>query len=546
MKIAIGQINTVIGDFAGNEEKILDFVQRANAGGAELIVFPEMCICGYPPMDLLDQVSFVEANLKALHRIQQNTPPGIGIVVGYVDKNRSPSGKNLLNTAALMQNGRILLTQAKSLLPSYDIFDEARYFEPSKERRVIPFKDERIGIAICEDIWWEAEPFGAAGYPVDPVQDLLDLGATLILAPSASPFYSGKPQARLAHLSRIGKSSGVPVVYANMIGGNDSLIFDGRSMVTSGEGRLVSLSQAFEEALEIIDTRGQGDEISLRDNSLVELEQALVLGIKDYLWKCGFERAHIGLSGGIDSALVAVLAVRAAGAERVRAFALPSRYSSDASLTDSERLARNLEIQLTRLSIEGTFKACLSVLAPLFKGRQADITEENLQARIRGTLLMAYSNKFGSLLLTAGNKSELATGYATLYGDMCGGLAVIGDLLKTQVYELSRRLNREGEIIPEPILTRAPSAELKPDQRDQDTLPPYEILDQILELYINQNKSLEEIVSKGFQGSLVSRVLTMVGRAEFKRRQAPPVLKVSPRAFGTDRRIPIARKIHEA
>ncbi len=545
MRVAIGQINPVIGDFAGNEKRILDAVRKADARGAELIVFPEMCICGYPPMDLLDHETFVQANLKTLRSIQKNSPSEIGIVLGYVDKNRSRSGKHLANTAVLIQDGKILLTQVKSLLPTYDVFDEARYFEPSKKRHVISFKGERIGIAICEDFWWEADPASATPYSIDPVKDLLDQGATLILAPSASPYYRGKPQIRLSLLSRIGKSSGVPVVYVNMIGGNDSLIFDGQSMLTSREGRCVFLCKAFEEELKIVDTGSQGDEIALRDED-EELEQALVLGIKDYLQKCGFDRVHIGLSGGIDSALVAALAARAIDPDRVKAFALPSRYSSQAGIRDSEQLAGNLGIQLIRLPIEEAFKAFLSSLAPIFAGREEDITEENLQARIRGTFLMAYSNKFSSLLLATGNKSELATGYATLYGDMCGGLAVIGDLFKTEVYALARNLNRKKKVIPEAILAKPPSAELKPDQKDQDTLPPYEILDQILKLYIVHNHSFEEITRKGFEPSLVREVLTRVGRAEYKRRQAPPVLKISPRAFGTGRRIPIAREIYEA
>jgi NAD+ synthase (glutamine-hydrolysing) len=546
VKIAIGQINPTIGDFAGNAGRILDYISRAHAQGAELVVFPEMCVCGYPPMDLLDHESFVEANLKSLRSIQQRAPDGIGIVLGYVDKNRSSSGKPLVNTVSLIHDGEVRFTQNKSLLPTYDVFDEARYFEPAGQRRTLAFKGEQIGIAICEDIWWETDQRGALHYPVDPVKELLDKGATVIISPSASPFYSGKLQVRYRLLSSIGKSSGVPVVYVNMVGGNDSLVFDGRSLVTSAEGALSFIGAGFAEQLAFVDTGNLKAIPDFEVDRYEEIEQALVLGIRDYLGKCGFKRVHVGLSGGIDSSVVAVLAVRAVGADNVRLFALPSRYSSQGSRDDAQLLAENLGVKLQSLSIETMFQAGLQTLAPVFKGQSADSTEENLQARIRGLLLMAYSNKFHSLLLTTGNKSELATGYCTLYGDMCGVLAVIGDLFKTEVYALARSLNREKAVIPESVLTKAPSAELKPDQTDQDSLPAYDLLDQILHLYLLQSKTLEEITAAGFEEGLVKSVLTMVGKAEFKRRQAPPVLKVSPRAFGTGRRIPIARTIHEA
>lgn len=546
MKVAIGQINPAIGDFSGNAAKILDYVTKAERGGADVIVFPEMCVCGYPPMDLLDHVSFVEANLKTLRLIQQRSPKGIGIVLGYVDKNRTSAGKPLVNAVSLIRNGEVLLTQTKSLLPTYDVFDEARYFEPADRRRVSAFKGEQIGIAICEDIWWEAEQPAALHYPVDPVKELLDQGATVIFSPSASPFYSGKLDVRLRLLSSIGKSSGVPVVYVNMVGGNDSLIFDGRSLVTSAEGNLNFLGAGFEEQLAFVDTKNLKSKIALEVNRYEELEQALVLGIRDYLDKCGFKRVHVGLSGGIDSSVVAVLATKAVGSENVTVFALPSRYSSEGSRDDAQTLAENLGIKLHSLSIEEMFRAGLETLAPVFGDKPLDVTEENLQARIRGLLLMAFSNKFHSLLLATGNKSELATGYCTLYGDMCGVLAVIGDLFKTEVYALARSLNREKQVIPESVLTKVPSAELRPDQTDQDSLPPYDLLDQILEQYLLQNKTFEEITALGYKADLVKSVLNMVGKAEFKRRQAPPVLKVSPRAFGTGRRIPIARTIHEA
>jgi NAD+ synthase (glutamine-hydrolysing) len=543
VKIGLAQINPTIGDFSGNGEKVLRFAKKARDAGCALVVFPELCLCGYPPMDLLEHDAFVEENLKALRRVQQEAPAGIGIVVGYVDRNRSRSGKALLNAASLIADGEILHTQAKTLLPAYDVFDEARWFEPAQERRAVPFEGERIGIAICEDLWWESEPAPGLRYPVDPVADLLDSGATLIVSPSASPFHAEKMKVRLSLLSRIGKSSGVPAVYVNTVGANDSLIFDGRSMATSTDGKLVYLGAGFEEDLGIFDTCQPASELSLPDDTYGEIERALVLGIRDYAAKCGFSRAHLGLSGGIDSALVAVLAVEALGPQKVDLFGLPSRYSSEGSVADARQLAGNLGLELKLLSIEGIFGSFLETLAPVFHGKPPDVTEENIQARIRGVLLMAYSNKFSSLLLTTGNKSELATGYATLYGDMCGGLAVIGDLLKTQVYGLARSVNARKPLIPEAILTKAPSAELRPNQKDQDSLPPYETLDRILELFLLENRSAEEIGREGLDAELARAVIRMVEKAEYKRRQAPPVLKISRKAFGTGRRIPIARKL---
>jgi NAD+ synthase (glutamine-hydrolysing) len=554
VKVALGQVNPKIGDFKGNGDKILGYIKQAADLGAELIVFPELCLCGYPPMDLLDQSSFVEKNLESLRRIQRQMPGGIGVVLGYVDRNRLNSGKRLINAASLLFNREVVFSMSKSLLPTYDVFDEARYFEPAPSRRVFDFKGELIGLAICEDIWWEKEAGAGSHYPLDPVKELLDQGATLIISPSASPFHSGKPRTRLELISRIGKSAGVPVIYVNMVGGNDSLVFDGQSLVTSNEGKLTFLGRGFEEelALVVVAGRGRGSspgrspdqvELKLRNDSYGELERALILGLRDYVKKCGFARVHLGLSGGIDSAVVAVLAVQALESKQVKVFALPSGYSSEGSIVDAGRLADNLGITLNQIPIEPLFKSFLRSLEDTFAGKEADVTEENLQARIRGILLMAYSNKFNSLLLATGNKSELATGYSTLYGDMCGGLAVIGDLLKTQVYGLARRMNRDKEIIPEDILTKPPSAELRPDQVDQDTLPPYELLDRILSLYLIDNLDSAGITEQGLPADLVNRVITLVERAEYKRRQAPPVIKVSARAFGTGRRIPIARTI---
>ena len=543
MRIACGQINPLIGDFKGNCEKVLSFAGRAKEAGCSLVVFPELCLCGYPPMDLLEYELFVEENLKAVLQLQSAAPKGIGIVVGYVDRNRGRPGKALVNAVSLLVDGRIIHTQAKTLLPTYDVFDEARWFEPAAARSIVAFQGENLGIAICEDIWWEGETAPGLRYPVDPVTELLDAGATLILSPSASPFHAGKPRIRLDLLSRIGKTSGVPVVYVNTVGANDNIIFDGQSMVTSKDGTLVFMGKAFEEELAVVDTDTAGPEVPLPQDRYAQIEGALVLGIRDYVRKCGFTRVHLGLSGGIDSALVAVLAVKALGAERVDVFGLPSRYSSTGSVEDARTLAANLGLTLRLMSIEDIFGSFLRTLEPVFEGKKPDITEENVQARIRGTLLMAFSNKLNSLLLTTGNKSELATGYCTLYGDMSGGLAVIGDLLKVEVYGLARAINAREHLIPDSIIDKAPSAELRPGQKDQDSLPPYETLDAILEQFLVQNKSAADIAACGFDPALVRSVIGMVEKAEYKRRQAPPVLKVSPKAFGTGRRIPIARKL---
>jgi NAD+ synthase (glutamine-hydrolysing) len=546
VRIAIAQINSLITGFSVNAHKILNLIKKAASLKADLIVFPEMSVCGYPPMDLLDLNNFVEECQKAVRWIQHRIPQGIGVLLGYIDKNRAHSGKKLVNLVSLIYNNQVIFSQSKTLLPTYDVFDEARYFEPAKTREVTEFEGKKLGIAICEDIWWEQEKHAGEKYPLDPVKELLDKGAEILLVPSASPFYSGKPGVRYSLISEIGKTANIPVVYVNMVGGNDSLIFDGQSMFITKEGVLGFLAKAFAEDFSIVDTEKKPERIVLSIDKYYEIEQALVLGIRDYLAKCGFKRVHFGLSGGIDSALVAVLAVKALGRENVKAFAMPSRYSSQASLDDALSLSKNLGIQLEVISIEQIFPQYLDTLKPIFKGKEPDITEENLQARIRSTLLMAYANKYHSILLATGNKSELATGYCTLYGDMSGALAVIGDLFKTEVYELARTINKREQLIPESIFEKAPSAELRPAQTDQDTLPSYDLLDKILYAYIIKNKTRQEMMAMDFDRDLLEQVLTMVAKAEYKRRQAAPVLKVSPRAFGTGRRIPIARSIFEA
>jgi NAD+ synthase (glutamine-hydrolysing) len=572
MLVGLAQINSVIGDFDGNREKMLAFARLAVGDGSgkvarsgpegrlELLVFPELSLCGYPPMDLLDQESFAEENLAALRRLQRELPRELA--VADVDRNRSGQGRPLVNAIALLRGGELVFTQAKTLLPTYDVFDEARYFEPAKERRVVEVAGIRVGFAICEDIWWEEPPVPGLRYKVDPVKDLLDAGAEILIIPSASPFAAGKLELREKLSAKAAREGGVPLLYCNLIGANDSLVFDGRSFALDAEGELAALS-GWEEELLVVETKqlardarekpaassaGCNGSTAPAPDTFDEIERALVLGIRDYMRKCGFKTACLGLSGGIDSALVAVLASEAIGADKVTCISMPSRYSSEGSVSDSTALCRGLGMRLESLPIEGPFSAYLALLEPKFEGRPQDIAEENLQARVRGSILMAWSNKFGALLLTTGNKSELAAGYCTLYGDMCGGLAPLGDLLKTEVYGLARYINaRAGKaIIPEAILTKAPSAELRPDQTDQDSLPPYETLDGILSLYIIQNLGAAEIVERGYDAALVGRVVSMVGKAEHKRRQSAPVVKVSARAFGTGRRIPIARSIYEA
>ena len=508
-------------------------------------MFPELCLCGYPPMDLLDHDSFVAENLKALRRIQRAMPADLGAVIGYVDRNRSGTGKRLVNAAALLAGGRVPHRQAKTLLPTYDVFDEARYFEPAAARRTVDFKGERLGLTICEDIWWETEPDPGGRYAVDPVRDCLDAGATLLLAPSASPYHRGKPAVRRRLLRRVAAGAGVPVVYVNMVGGNDGLLFDGQSFVTAAGGELVLQCAGYREQLAVWDSAAPGGPAAANADGWAELEQALGMGIADYLRKTHHRRVHVAVSGGIDSALVAALAARALGPERVTAFSLPSMYSSPGSKSDAAQLCDRLGVPLHTIPIAELYAGYERALAPVFAGAPPDLTEENLQARIRGMLMMAFSNKTGSILLATGNKSELATGYSTLYGDLCGGLAPIGDLLKTEVYALSRAINRDGEVIPAATLTKPPSAELRPGQTDRDSLPDYEVLDRILQLYVIDNLTRGEIVARGFDDATVADVLRRVGQAEYKRRQAPTILRVSPRAFGTGRRFPIARETHE-
>ena len=567
MRIALAQIDSIIGDFDGNTRKVIAYASAAGEQGADLVLFPELALCGYPPMDLLDQDSFTEGSIRALRLLQRELPGGIAVGIGYVSRNRTGKGKALTNTYGIVQDGQVLFEQEKTLLPTYDVFDEARYFESAEERKIFEFKGKRLGIAVCEDMWRESAGT-STHYAVDPIRELLDRGANILLVPSASPYYAHKLEQRLQLAKTICHRGSVPIVYINAVGANDSIIFDGRSFLlepAEGTPRLRLKAKSFEEDLVIWDTddtpktavqakqgTGSGGQDMVQPADELDLiEAALVLGIRGYMQKCGFKRAHVGLSGGIDSALVAYLAVQAIGADQVLCFGLPSRFSSQGSKDDARELAHNLGCSYQLLPIEPAFEAYLETLAPVFSGRPFDLTEENLQARIRGTLLMAYSNKFDSLLLTTGNKSELAMGYCTLYGDMAGALAPIGDLFKIEVFALCRRINQRAvetgakPIIPEAILIKPPSAELRPNQTDQDSLPPYEDLDQVLNLYLLENLSKNEIVQRGWPEDLVSRIIRTVAKAEYKRRQAPPVLKVSQRAFGMGRRMPIARSIYE-
>jgi len=549
MKLALCQIDAVVGDFSGNVDRILAAVKHAIAGdpSTSLVVFPEMSNCGYPPMDLLDQPSFAEHDEAAFRQLQKSLPRNIAVAVGHIGRNVTGMGHPLTNSLSVILDGAVVFEQAKTLLPTYDVFDEARYFEPATDRRVWEYLGVRIGFAICEDLWRETAPVSGMRYQLDPPRELLDAGADLIIVPSSSPYQLDKLQLRVNLCADLARSGHIPVAYCNMAGANDSLIFDGRSFMVDPEGNLAALG-CFGEGLLVVDTGetapGSGQDLQFPDR-WDEAEMALVEGIRGYMRKCGFKKAHLGLSGGIDSAIVAVLATKAIGAENLTCIMLPSRFSSSGSIDDSVELAKSLGCRLETISIEGPFASLLTALEPQFAGLPFGLTEENLQARIRGDILMAWSNKFDSMLLTTGNKSELAVGYCTLYGDMCGAIAPIGDLLKTEVFALCERIYAREGILPRAILDKPPSAELRPNQLDQDSLPPYALLDAILELYIEENLSAADIIARGYDEALVKRILTMTARAEYKRRQAAPVIKVSSRAFGMGRRLPIARAVYE-
>ena len=545
MKIAIAQVNTVIGDFRHNFDRIIYFVNKAKDLLCDLVVFQELVITGYPPRDLLEKDDFVDANLAWLDKLVGSID-GIGVVCGFVDRNPNDEGKPLYNAAAMFEDGKILHKVYKRLLPTYDVFDERRYFEPGRSCISFPYKGYRTGITICEDIWNDKDIFIKRMYHIDPVSLMIQDGADLVINISASVFHAGKREFRWNMLSAVARKYRVPFMYANQVGGNDSFVFDGISTAYDQNGKLIARGCDFEEDLVVCDLKASGasgDIHPVSDSDTESILKALIMGTRDYVEKCGFSKAVVGLSGGIDSALTAYIAVMALGSDNVMAAFMPSQYTSMENFEDTKELSENIGIELVQIPIDGIFKEFLKFLSLSFNEIEPGITEQNIQARIRGTILMALSNRHGSLLLSTGNKSELAVGYCTLYGDMSGGLAVISDVPKTLVYELARYINTDKEYIPKRIIEKAPSAELKPDQLDQDDLPPYEMLDSILKGYIEDFKSVEELVDMGFDRNLVREVISRIDRNEYKRHQAAPGLKVTSKAFGYGRRYPIAKKI---
>lgn len=542
MKIGLLQLNSTIGDFTANRQKLLTAYEAACARGAEFILAPELFLCGYPPRDLLLRADFVDTNLANLTEMAKSIG-AVPLCVGYVDENPDRPGRALRNSAAVLHNGKIVWRTHKCLLPTYDVFDEDRYFEPAKNVTPFEFNGRKLGITICEDIWNDQDFWPERLYRRDPIKELIAQGAEAIVNVSASPWHDGKERVRLEMLQRVARDEGVPLAYANLIGANDELIFDGHSVVVNKHGETLALGKGFAEDLLVvdwdIDSPTQKTSWPAREQQLFA---ALSLGVRDYVSKCGFKSAIVGLSGGIDSALVAVLAADALGPDKVMGISMPARYSSEGSLSDAEILAKNLGIRYEVLPIETVFQSVEKQLAKVFAGTKPNEAEENVQSRLRGVTLMALSNKFGGLVLTTGNKSEMAVGYCTLYGDMCGALAPLADVFKMDVYRISRWVNREREIIPAASITKPPSAELRPDQKDQDSLPPYDILDQILDAYIVQDLSKPEIIKRGFDAAVVNDVINKITFSEYKRRQAAPGLKVSPRAFGIGRRIPIAQR----
>ncbi|MBL1212861.1 MAG: NAD+ synthase [Ignavibacteriae bacterium] len=541
MKIALCQINPIIGDIGGNKAKIEKGYKRGVNDGAELVIFPELALCGYPPQDLIEKEEFrtaVQAAAQELASITGET----GLLFGSITEHKESVGTGIYNSALLCYNGKLQFTQKKTLLPNYDVFDEVRYFESAKEVFVHEFKGEQLGISICEDIWNDDDYWKHRRYHTDPVQSIVDLGATLLLNISASPYAYGRRTERLEMLSVLTKTDKIPLAYVCCAGAQTDLIFDGASMCFSSNGELKMMGKCYEEDYFIFNTEHKYPSITKVEKSMEEeVLQSLILGLKDYASKTGFKKAVIGLSGGIDSAIVVYIAVQALGAENVHVIMMPSKYSSSGSITDSEKLIQNLSITSSTISIQPAFEKVLDLLNPIFSDKPEDITEENLQSRLRGVYLMAYSNKFGSLLCTTGNKSEMAVGYATLYGDMNGALAVLGDVYKTDVYKIANFINRNDEVIPEAIISKPPSAELRHNQTDQDSLPEYEILDRILKMYLEESKEYNEIIEEVKDETIVKKILRLVDLNEFKRKQAAPVLRVSTKAFGYGRRYPIVQ-----
>ncbi len=546
MKIALAQINTTVGDFPRNLAKIRDFTARAKQVGAQMVIFPELALCGYPPRDLVDKPSFVERNRRELEGLARDAQD-VSILCGFVNRKETAEGKTAENSAAWLSGGQVRFVQSKMLLPTYDVFDEARYFSPAQQQTVWPFCGRQWAVTVCEDIWNDKSFWKQRLYTRDPVEELAQQGANMLVNVSASPYFLGKPAFRLEMLRAFAQRYRMPVIFVNQVGGNDSLVFDGSSVALDRDGNIRAQARSFEEDLVCFDTETERGELHPQTEGEDEAAlQALILGTRDYVQKCGFRSALIGLSGGIDSSLTAAIAVEALGKENVLGVAMPGPYSSPGSLSDAQALAANLGIRFEVLPIGEIFRSYLETLRPVFAGMPADVAEENIQARVRGNLLMALSNKFRSLVLSTGNKSELAVGYCTLYGDMAGGLAVISDIPKTMVYRLAERVNRERELIPRAVFAKPPSAELRPGQKDSDSLPPYEVLDVILKAYVEEYETPQRIAaSYGLDLDLVRSVVARVDGNEYKRQQAAPGLKVTSKAFGIGRRFPVAQRYAE-
>ncbi|HUU41191.1 MAG TPA: NAD+ synthase [Desulfatiglandales bacterium] len=542
MKIALAQINPTIGDFSNNTEKIISSAHKAAELSCDLVVFSELVISGYPPRDLLEKGDFVKANLKSLRRLVKSIKD-IAVICGFVDENPSKEGNRLFNSAVLFNEGQILHRANKKLLPTYDVFDERRYFEPGKKCTAFTFKECRMGLTVCEDIWNDKDFLSRQLYSLDPVEKKIKEGANLLINIAASPYHVGKREFKWDMFRGIAKKYQVPLLYVNQVGGNDSVLFDGISLAFDSKGNIAARARDFEEDMVVFDTKSQsGDIHPVSKTDIESILNALIMGTRDYVQKCGFSKALVGLSGGIDSVLTAYIAVQALGKENVAAIFMPSQYTSRDNFEDTKAVAANLGIKLFQIPISGIFEKFLQEFSPIFKDIATEVTGQNIQARIRGTILMGLSNKLGYLLLSTGNKSELAAGYCTLYGDMNGGLAVISDVPKTMVYRIALLINEKKEVIPQRVIQKPPSAELKPGQLDQDDLPPYEILDSILKAYIEDNKAADEIVSMGYEPKIVYDILARVNCNEYKRHQAPPGLKVTSKSFGYGRRLPIAQR----
>lgn len=549
MRIGLGQVNTTVGDLAGNADLLAAVARRASAAGAQLVVFPELSLTGYPPRDLVEKPSFLERTEEQLHRLARETADlNISLICGYAGRTAVQAGKTVTNSAAVIEHGEVVFRQSKMLLPTYDVFDETRYFLPAEHQSLCTIQGQTVALTICEDAWNDKQYWERRLYRRDPVEELAAQGAELLISINASPYHMGKRALRREIFTASARRHSAPVVYVNQVGGNDQLVFDGSSFAIGADGRVIACGPSFREDLILVDTEtGAGD---MRENFADEREavyEALELGTRDYIRKCGFRRVLLGLSGGIDSSLTAVIAADAVGRENVVGVGMPGPYSSEGSLVDARALADNLGIRFQVVPITEVYEKYLQVLHPLFNGAAQDVTEENLQARLRGVTLMALSNKWGALVLTTGNKSEIAVGYCTLYGDMIGGLAVISDVPKTLVYELARIANRRHPgAIPEAVFTKPPSAELRPDQKDSDSLPGYDVLDVILRGYVEDNLTPHEIAeASGLPIKLVREIVNKVDRNEYKRQQAAPGLKVTTKAFGIGRRFPIAQRYFE-